>query len=209
MFFGYTWFTHEQKTETVLGKSYFQCVRRYLPRLEYHESLRSLNLAWMWVTQNLNTDKLNCNFFIFSNVKSNVLDCCRSVFGKVKMSDLFFRPSFIVWKDNTVGCFLSLMAIIQTLSSSSYILSRRVSQFYYSTIQLSYSEKNIMHEYTIVLRNVISYTLSLPLIELSSLFNEAVNRVHLVKKTGFSFTESLSLLRWGSEQSSPGEINRV
>jgi len=33
----------------------------------------------------------------------------------------------------------------------------------------------------IVLRNVISYTLSLPLIELSSLFDEGVNRVHLVK----------------------------
>jgi len=61
----------------------------------------------------------------------------------------------------------------------------------------------------IVLRNVISYALSLPLIELSSLFDEGVNRVHLVKQTGFSFTESMSLLRWGSEQSSPGEINRV
>jgi len=32
----------------------------------------------------------------------------------------------------------------------------------------------------IVLRNVISYTLSLP-IELPSLFDEGVNRVHLVK----------------------------
>ena len=90
MFFGYTWFTHKQKTETVLSKWYFQWVRRYLPRPDYHESLSSLNIAWMWVTRNLNTDKLNCNFFIFSNVKSNVLDCCRSVFGKVQMSDLFF-----------------------------------------------------------------------------------------------------------------------
>jgi len=33
----------------------------------------------------------------------------------------------------------------------------------------------------IVLRNVISYTLSLPSIELSSLFDEGVNRDHLVK----------------------------
>jgi len=33
----------------------------------------------------------------------------------------------------------------------------------------------------IVLRNVISYILSLPLIELSSLFDEGVNGVHLVK----------------------------
>jgi len=29
-------------------------------------------------------------------VKSNVLDYYRSVFGKVQMSDLFFKPSFIV-----------------------------------------------------------------------------------------------------------------
>jgi len=47
----------------------------------------------------------------------------------------------------------------------------------------------------IVLRNVISNTLSLPLIELSSLFDEGVNRGHLLKETGFSFTESMSLLR--------------
>jgi len=33
----------------------------------------------------------------------------------------------------------------------------------------------------IVLRNVISYTLFSPLIELSSLLHEGVNRVHLVK----------------------------
>jgi len=32
----------------------------------------------------------------------------------------------------------------------------------------------------IVLRNVITYTLSLPLLELPSLFDEGVNRVHLV-----------------------------
>jgi len=33
----------------------------------------------------------------------------------------------------------------------------------------------------IVLRNVISYTLTLPLNELSSLFDEGVNRVHILK----------------------------
>jgi len=49
----------------------------------------------------------------------------------------------------------------------------------------------------IVLRNVISYILSLPFIELSSLFDEEVNRVHLVKWTGFIFTDSMFF--WGKQ----------
>ena len=105
MFFGYTWFIHKQKTESVLGKPYFFWVRQYLPRLDYHENLSLLNLSWMWVTRSFNTDKLNCNIFILRNVKSNVPDCYRSVFGKVQMADLFFKSSFIVWKNNTVGYF--------------------------------------------------------------------------------------------------------
>jgi len=50
-----------------------------------------------------------------------------------------------------------------------------------------------MHD-MIVLRNVILYIVSLPLIELPSLFDGGVNRVHLVKLTGFSFTYSMFFL---------------
>jgi len=51
-----------------------------------------------------------------------------------------------------------------------------------------------MHD-MIVLRNVILYIVSLPLIELPSLFDGGVNRVHLVKLTGF-----ISRIRCFSEE---------
>ena len=140
----------------------------------------------MWVTRNLHTDKLNCNFFIFSNVKSIVLNCCRSVFGKVQMSDVFFKPSFIVWKNNTVGCFY-----LWWQSFKPYHLLVMFCEGDFHSSSIARCSCRTLKEHNICI-----------------LWHDCFEKCYFIYIV-FTFNWIVFVVWWGSEQSSPREINRV